>query len=347
LQKLKKNSHHSSIINDQVTKFNNYFNQLENHKPETRIRYEIHDNSIEAKENLKKYYSAVQMFTKSTILMSVLGIHGIPFGWCHKDPNVFLPWHRFYIFIYENALRSLSPEFINVTIPYWSYQKPSGIPKIFEHLKGRDFTNNPVTRANVFNQTRATTSIFTYENYVKQLTNITEYQNKMEKNPHNAIHASIGGHMSRISIAAFDPIFFVHHAQVDRLWHLWNVNKNINASNLSKNGFKDLMKTKLIYFDQKDKEVEHPNNQKLEISKYSEKNDSILFEDILNDNKDGYSIFNVKISYKNFIGNEVKYLPDPSKEYSLIIVNHKKTFASYDVLIYVSSFISNKINFIE
>eukprot|EP01080_Neovahlkampfia_damariscottae_P012932 gene12932-7513_t len=317
--------------------FNSYLRQLENNKPETRIRYEIHDNSQEAKENLKKYFAAVQMFTKSTILMSVLGIHGFPFAWCHKDPNVFLPFHRFYTFFYENALRSLLPEFSNVTVPFWNYQKKTEIPEIYKHLKGRDATGKPVTRAAVFNQTRAESSIFTYENYVKHLTNITDYQNKMENNPHNAIHASIGGHMTRISLAAFDPVFFAHHVQVDRLWHLWNVDKGINADKLSRIGFKNLMKTKLVFYSPEDKQVEFPNNQRLEISRYSENNESILFEDVLNDDKHGYSIFNVNISYKEDSTNENVKKKVFGKEYSLIEVIHKKTFATYEVLIYSNS----------
>ncbi|KIK59858.1 hypothetical protein GYMLUDRAFT_44328 [Collybiopsis luxurians FD-317 M1] len=41
---------------------------------------------------------------------------------------------------------------------------------------------------------------------------------------HDGIHVDVGGngHMSDPSVAAFDPIFFMHHAQVDRLLSLWS-----------------------------------------------------------------------------------------------------------------------------
>ncbi|KAL0564746.1 hypothetical protein V5O48_017294 [Marasmius crinis-equi] len=41
---------------------------------------------------------------------------------------------------------------------------------------------------------------------------------------HDGIHVQVGGngHMSDPSVAAFDPIFFMHHAQVDRLLSLWS-----------------------------------------------------------------------------------------------------------------------------
>ncbi|KAK0639801.1 hypothetical protein B0T16DRAFT_337781 [Cercophora newfieldiana] len=49
------------------------------------------------------------------------------------------------------------------------------------------------------------------------------------ENPHNSIHQSIGGgripvmngHIKPTEWSAFDPIFWLHHANVDRLWALW------------------------------------------------------------------------------------------------------------------------------
>ncbi|KAL0064910.1 hypothetical protein AAF712_008166 [Marasmius tenuissimus] len=40
---------------------------------------------------------------------------------------------------------------------------------------------------------------------------------------HDAIHLNIGGggHMADTNVAGFDPIFYMHHAQVDRLLSLW------------------------------------------------------------------------------------------------------------------------------
>ena len=38
--------------------------------------------------------------------------------------------------------------------------------------------------------------------------------------PHNRGHSWIGGDMGLI-ISPRDPAFWFHHAQVDRIWHLW------------------------------------------------------------------------------------------------------------------------------
>ncbi|OBS26116.1 hypothetical protein FPOA_00059 [Fusarium poae] len=53
---------------------------------------------------------------------------------------------------------------------------------------------------------------------------------------HNNYHGTIGGegHMSKIKTAAFDPIFWIHHCQVDRLFAIWQ------AANGDKHWFNEL-----------------------------------------------------------------------------------------------------------
>lgn len=53
----------------------------------------------------------------------------------------------------------------------------------------------------------------------------------LEGNPHNLVHVYVGelstngqipGLMSDPGIAALDPIFYLHHANIDRMWAVWN-----------------------------------------------------------------------------------------------------------------------------
>lgn len=44
----------------------------------------------------------------------------------------------------------------------------------------------------------------------------------LEYRPHNAVHRYIGRDMGNPSRAARDPIFWLHHANIDRLWAKWN-----------------------------------------------------------------------------------------------------------------------------
>ncbi|KAF4453694.1 hypothetical protein F53441_3703 [Fusarium austroafricanum] len=49
--------------------------------------------------------------------------------------------------------------------------------------------------------------------------NWTHYSWALEGGPHGSIHASLGGEMNPTT-SPNEPLF-LHHAQVDRLWHLW------------------------------------------------------------------------------------------------------------------------------
>src|SRR5207237_349537 len=40
---------------------------------------------------------------------------------------------------------------------------------------------------------------------------------------HGAVHVWVGGEMGRIDWAAYDPIFWAHHANIDRLWARWQL----------------------------------------------------------------------------------------------------------------------------
>ena len=61
----------------------------------------------------------------------------------------------------------------------------------------------------------------------------------LEQNPHNLTHVYVGGSISDTvyglmadpGTAALDPIFYLHHANIDRMWAVWNLNSsNTNPS---------------------------------------------------------------------------------------------------------------------
>ena len=53
--------------------------------------------------------------------------------------------------------------------------------------------------------------------------NMADGADSME-GPHGSVHVTVGGtngHMTSITLSAFDPIFYLHHANVDRIFALW------------------------------------------------------------------------------------------------------------------------------
>ncbi|WP_260288870.1 tyrosinase family protein [Peribacillus aracenensis] len=40
---------------------------------------------------------------------------------------------------------------------------------------------------------------------------------------HNLVHGWVGGHMGSVPVSPNDPVFFLHHANVDRIWAMWKI----------------------------------------------------------------------------------------------------------------------------
>jgi tyrosinase len=38
---------------------------------------------------------------------------------------------------------------------------------------------------------------------------------------HGGVHVWVGGAMSQVPTAGYDPVFMMHHSMIDRLWYLW------------------------------------------------------------------------------------------------------------------------------
>ncbi|KAJ2988179.1 hypothetical protein HDV02_005698 [Globomyces sp. JEL0801] len=55
-----------------------------------------------------------------------------------------------------------------------------------------------------------------------------EFRRNLEGMPHNSVHNAIGGEMRGTSTSVNDPVFFLHHRNVDRLWYVWQTqNKDL------------------------------------------------------------------------------------------------------------------------
>ena len=53
------------------------------------------------------------------------------------------------------------------------------------------------------------------------------FTGRLECAPHDNVHVNVGGWMQNVPSAAGDPIFFVHHCQIDRLYASWAAQKGV------------------------------------------------------------------------------------------------------------------------
>ncbi len=175
------------------------------------------------------------------------GIHGLPLpigcDIAHGRP-MFLPWHRAYLYFFELTLREQGAD---VTLAWWDWTADRTIPTAYSRVRV-DRKKNPLHSAKVdptalsqgarSGDVKAPNTVrFPGQagspplpsagdvEQVLTLGDFLDFTHQLEQ-LHNDVHVWVGGdqgHMSDIPFAAFDPIFWAHHAMIDRIWRLWQL----------------------------------------------------------------------------------------------------------------------------
>jgi hypothetical protein len=183
--------------------------------------------------------------THSQFCFNSSGNHEIHYGWW------FLPWHRAYLIHVERALQAAINE-PALTLPYWDWVGTPKLPaSVFEptYRKAGATQINPLyddQRYGPVGQGGAVSlvdlgapgqteeellGIDTFANFAggQPDSGRTRRPGFLEATPHTYIHRAVGfdqpnnrvGLMT-VGMAPLDPVFFLHHANVDRLWTTWS-----------------------------------------------------------------------------------------------------------------------------
>jgi tyrosinase len=123
----------------------------------------------------------------------------------------FLAWHRRYVRSFELRLQQAVP---GVTVPYWDWTKDREIPPA---LSDPGLLASWSVERGQFDETVLPTRALV--NQVLGLTPFTPFQSNLEA-IHGNVHNAVGGDM-QTAHSPSDPLFFLHHANVDRLWAKW------------------------------------------------------------------------------------------------------------------------------
>ncbi len=160
---------------------------------------------------------------------------------CQHRNLRFLPWHRMYVYFFERIVRKASGK-ADFMLPYWNYTDSSAeraLPEAFRNPateaanalfrsarapginSGTALDSGSVSTSGAFNETSAAPSGAR-----------PGFYQEIESQPHNIIHVTLGGDglMSDPATAALDPIFWLHHCNIDRLWSRWNARGRTNVS---------------------------------------------------------------------------------------------------------------------
>jgi tyrosinase len=178
-----------------------------------------------------------QSFRNTHVAQSQDEAHGFP---------GFPPWHRAYLLDLERALQAIDT---SVTIPYWRFDQPApslfdpaflGMPPAnpaqgdtirFPHGHALEFWktdgNDSIDRRPLYNIANAPPQtnqgqpwVITQDQTMQLGTDYADFRD-LEDAPHGSAHVSFRGPISKVPRAAKDPLFFLLHANVDRLWAFW------------------------------------------------------------------------------------------------------------------------------
>ncbi len=122
----------------------------------------------------------------------------------------FLPWHRWFVRSLERRLQQVHP---GVTIPYWDWVRDREIPR---PLRDRALLRRwGVTRSWNAAELPERADV----TWALKPDRFPRFQARLEF-IHGEVHNAVGGDMAGPGSPG-DPIFFLHHANVDRLWARW------------------------------------------------------------------------------------------------------------------------------
>lgn len=198
---------------------------------------------------------------------------------CQHGTFFFLSWHRMYLYFFERILRDASGS-PNLALPYWKWTDQRALPVAFRQPANASNPLYETRRAPRINegarlpasgvQTGSAMSLMNFSSApgsglsfggqrVTEPIHMTGPHGALENQPHDGIHVLVGGSgsanqhwMSFPETAARDPIFWLHHAMIDRLWKRW-LDRGGSRQNPVNNGA--WMDTPFAFFDENGQQV--------------------------------------------------------------------------------------------
>ena len=187
------------------------------------------------------------------------GTYNGNYRYCPHGDWYFLPWHRAFVLMYENAVIAITGK-RDFAMPYWDWSIDRTMPQAFtdQSYLGKnnplyvptrtlntgnwplsDATVGPDVMRSIYRETDFQlfgTSRNPAQNNLDMRWVVAGggSQGTLERNPHNNIHNWIGGYMPSAG-SPRDPIFMMHHSNFDRIWAYWNAlgRSNIAGMNAS------------------------------------------------------------------------------------------------------------------
>lgn len=156
---------------------------------------------------------------------------------CVHDALGFLPWHRAALYYFERTVAQAAGV-PGLRIPYWDVTANPQLPAQFRRRTYVDEAG--VTRPNPLYTAQRAAALNAGTAQIAasvrspadamRATTFSALSTRLEATPHGGVHVALGGgvgYMRSVATAGMDPIFWSHHANMDRLYRCWTTARGI------------------------------------------------------------------------------------------------------------------------
>jgi tyrosinase len=174
------------------------------------------DHRMLTTDEQNRFLNAFAQINSMGALGPLVDIHSNAIHQMHGNPR-FLPWHRIYLVRMEELLMAVDP---TVCIPYWRSSEEQAFPTwLLGFTPTVNLTAGPHTvnrNIGVFATLPDATDVAavmtngTFNTFAQALEGV-----------HDSGHVWVGGTMLSIATAPCDPVFWMHHCEIDRIWWEW------------------------------------------------------------------------------------------------------------------------------
>ncbi len=195
-----------------------------------QVRKNIANFSAQELASLRRGVAVMQSRSSSdpTSWAFQAAIHGTPgqsnnplFNQCEHGTRHFLAWHRAYLHHFERILRKASGD-DNLTLPYWDWSNQRSVPLAMRPQMVNGQPNPLFSPRNLNNGALLPLQVVQGDlEQARNRLNYTGFTQQLDGSPHGAVHVIVGGQMQAVPTSANDPLFWLHHANVDRHWDAW------------------------------------------------------------------------------------------------------------------------------
>jgi N-acetylneuraminic acid mutarotase len=157
----------------------------------------------------------------------------------HYQQWYFLPWHRLMLAQFEGVIREVLHD-EDFTLPYWNpvtgNEDDLIVPAVFRQPGSTLFDGtrwpwvNAGERIDVLWRDWLSLDCLNEKFYIDSPTGSLGFNPRLDQNPHFFTHIALGGDMADFATVGGDPMFYLHHCNLDRIWESWNRLGNKNPT---------------------------------------------------------------------------------------------------------------------